>query len=157
MSWREFAAEVERGRNDRHIRHDRADMTANVPNVPIVLGVVPLSPPLALQCWRSELLKLDPREPQHGFSLARWRQLVDDAIWLLENYGDQAARLGWAAADLFGLRPGHDGLGGIADRLLSSRSLVMDADRAVWCKFGIRMTFNRGSYPELRLMWEFSR
>jgi hypothetical protein len=89
--------------------------------------------------------------------VTRWQTLYDDAVWLLEGFGEQAARDGWSSADLFGLWPSKPHWGGIADRLRGSRSLVMDADRASWRLFGAVERFNRGSYPELRAFWDLAR
>ena len=107
-----------------------------------------------LATWHRELSRLETTDRLHRLPAGRWRQLIDDAMWLFENYGCQAARLGWTSADLFGVQPGKDGWGGIADRLQSSRSLVVDAERAVWRHFGVPMTFNRGAYPDLKTLWE---
>lgn len=94
----------------------------------------------------------------HGLPVGRWGVLVDDADWLLENFGQQAAADGWSAADLFSVMPGRDGCGGIADRLCGSRSLVMSADRAIWRRVvnGEPETFARGLGETVRMvpLWE---
>ena len=100
------------------------------------------------------MARLDPYQPPDGWEMRRWQQLYDDAEWLLAKFGDQAARDGWSSADLFGLWPGKPHWGGIADRLRDSRSLVLTADRAHWRSWGQVERFNRGSYPELVLLWE---
>ncbi|WP_066561164.1 hypothetical protein [Croceicoccus bisphenolivorans] len=115
-------------------------------------GSLPLDPKGLRRCVE-RLSRLDPLAPLHGLSVDRWRQLLDDAEWLAETFGTQAARDGWSAADLFGRWPDVDGMGGIADRLNSSRSLVLSADRAAWRINGVTFTYNRGSY-DLPLVWE---
>ena len=107
-----------------------------------------------LHQWKVRLASLDPCQPPKGWSMRRWQMIYDDAEWLLDKFGDQAARDGWSAADLFGLWPDKPGWGGIADRLRGSRSLVLTADRAHWRSWGQVEMFNRGSYPDLRPFWE---
>ena len=117
----------------------------------------------AKQCT-AQLAKLDPAKPLHGLPADRWRQMVNDAGWLLDNFAQAALGGGWTIAELFGLwwwddnctRTLKDGWGGIADRLQGSRSLKMTADRATW-----RVMFTgepdvllRTAYPNLRPLWE---
>lgn len=82
--------------------------------------------------WRAYLMRLSPTKPFHGLGQTRWACLLDEADWLFENYAGQAARDGWSSLDLFGVLPGRDGCGGIADRLRGSRSLMMSSDVARW-------------------------
>lgn len=152
MGWREYAKQVQEARHVRHDRHKSPVSAPNVPNVTIVPEVLPLDPRSLRRC-QAKLASLDPGTPLHGLPLDRWRQLLDDAEWLAKTFGTQAARDGWSAADLFGRWPSSDGWGGVADRLKSSRSLVMTADRAVWRMGGVTFSFNRGSYC-LPLLWE---
>jgi hypothetical protein len=104
------------------------------------------------------LAGLKPNAPLHGLDASRWGELLRDADWLLENFTRQAARDGWSAADLFGVLPGHDGWGGVADRLRGSRSLVMTADLACWRRMhtGTPDSFARGAslMPWLVLLWD---
>ena len=109
---------------------------------------------LILNEWHERLAALDPCRAPDGFALTRWRQLVEDARWLLENYGRQAARDRWDTADVFGLWPGKPGWGGLADRLCGSRSLILTADRAHWRNWGEVQRYNRTSYADLRPFWE---
>lgn len=106
--------------------------------------------------WRNCLAKLDRSMPPEDFHHERWKQLHDDARWLLENHGNLAAQLGWTSADLFGIKPDKPHWGGIADCLKGSRSLVMNSDRASWLSWGQEDHFNRGSYPDLQPLWEVS-
>lgn len=152
MGWREYAERVQRGGDKRDNRDISSEAGAFVPNVPNVPAALPLDPK-GLQRCRASLGSLDPERPMHGVSADRWQQLLDDAQWLAETFGAQAARNGWSAPDLFGRWPGIDAMGGIADRLNSSRSLVLSADRAAWRINGVTFTYNRGSYA-LPLIWE---
>ena len=112
----------------------------------------------AFPAWRAHLLRLSEDAPLHGLERLRWLQILDDARWLLDNFGEQAARDGWSALDLFGVLPGRDAWGGIADRLQASRSLVMGADVARWRRVinGEPESFARGlggTVPMIAL-WE---
>lgn len=109
--------------------------------------------------WCDWIGRLDPRRPPEGFSPGRWHTLYDDASWLIDLHGAFAAEHGWTDADLFGVWPDKPGWGGLADRLGGSRSLVMSADRASWRSVvgNIGEGFNRGSYPDLPLLWAPSR
>lgn len=151
MGWRDYAERVQSGGDKRDNRDISSDAGAFVPNVPNVPAALPLDPK-GLQRVRASLGGLDAGSPLHGLPADRWRQLIDDAEWLAETFGTQAARDGWSAADLFGRWPGLDGMGGIADRLSSSRSLVMSADKAVWRIGSVTFSYNRGSY-DLPLIW----
>ena len=97
-------------------------------------------------------------KPLHGLGGNRWRGLYNDAEWLLDHFGQQAARDGWSALDLFGVLPGRDAWGGIADRLRSSRSLVMTADLALWRRLitGSPESYARGAseVPQLVALWD---
>lgn len=86
----------------------------------------------AFPAWRAHLLRLSEDVPLHGLERLRWWQVIDDARWLVDHFGQQAARDGWSVLDLFGVMPGRDAWGGVADRLRGSRSLVMSSDVARW-------------------------
>lgn len=110
--------------------------------------------------WRAHLMRLDPTKPLHGLSRARWGELVDDADWLFETHALRAAGDGFSVFDLFGVMPGRDGWGGVADRLRASRSLVMSADVAKWRRVinGEPESFARGLGETVRMVpiWEAS-
>jgi hypothetical protein len=91
-----------------------------------------------------------------GLAPLRWRQLIEDADWLLVNFGQQALRDGWSVGELFGRWPDKDGWGGLADRLRGARSLKMTADRAHWRRMfsGSPDQLNRTTYPDLQPLWE---
>ena len=112
----------------------------------------------AVATWRAQLARLAWDAPLHGLSVQRWRGLLGDAHWLLDHFGNQAARDGWSVLDLFGVMPGRDGGGGIACRLRSSRSLVMSSDVARWRRVinGAPESFARGlgETVEMVPLWE---
>ena len=103
--------------------------------------------------WAASIRLIDPYRPPEGWLACRWFQLCEDAEWLVEAFGEHAARDGWSTADLFGLWPDKPHWGGIADRLRGSRSLVMTADMASWRHMGEVERFHRGSYPSLIPFW----
>ena len=109
-----------------------------------------------MKLCRAGLASLELGTPLHGIPPARWRQLLGDAHWLLDHFGQQAFRDGWTVGEMFGLWPDKPSWGGIADRLQSSRSLKMTVDRACWrCALtGAAEQFNRTAYPDLKPMWE---
>lgn len=163
MGWRELAKDTQGAGHVRHNRHDSPSDGPNVPIVPIVPGSPPLDPVRALKRCQGELAALDPAAPLHGLDAGRWRQLLADAGWLLDQFAGQAFRDGWSVPDLFGLwrLPNchdvvtKDAWGGIADRLQGSRSLVMGSDRARWRRMftGEPDQFARGTYPDLKPLW----
>ena len=120
-----------------------------------------------LSACRKGLLPLDHAEPLHGLPGARWRQLLDDAGWLLEGFAPAAFSHGWTIGEMFGQWVWDDNAtitlkdawGGIADRLQGSRSLKMTADRATWRCFitGEPDVFLRTAYPNLKPLWEGGR
>ena len=153
MGWRDYAKQVQQAGDNRDIRDDSSEA---VPIGPIVPNVPPLDPARAARLCQEGLAGLDWERPLHGLPAARWRQLLGDAHWLLDHFGGQAFRDGWTVGEMFGLWPDKPGWGGIADRLQSSRSLKMTADRATWrCVFtGAPEQFNRTAYPDLQPLWE---
>lgn len=106
--------------------------------------------------WRVAFDCLDSAAPLYGLDSRRWQQLLGDAQWVLDSFASNALRDGWTVGELFGLWPGKDRWGGIADRLQGSRSLKMTADRAHWRRqfTGASDQFVRGTYPELHPLWE---
>ncbi|MEO6151670.1 MAG: hypothetical protein ABIT09_07800 [Croceibacterium sp.] len=110
------------------------------------------------------MASLHPAKALHGLLPDRWRQLVGDAEWVLDHFAEQAFRDGWSIGDLFGLwwwddagAPSlKDAWGGVADRLQGSRSLMLTADSARWRWMftGEPDMFARGTYPNLKPMWE---
>jgi hypothetical protein len=151
--WRTLADTLGHGEDagdNRDNRDNNPKIRPNGPNVPIV----PANPDRVLREWKAAFGQLDPCQPPEGWDMRRWQQLYDDAEWLLDKFGDQAARDGWGTGDLWGLWPDKPGWGGIADRLRGSRSLVLTADRAHWRSWGEVERFNKGAYPDLRPFWE---
>lgn len=154
--WRDVARSV----REREGWDNRANRDDSPPIAPIV-PIVPANPARTLREWSAALARVDPRNPLHDLPRLRWGRLIADVEWLLEGFGQQAAVDGWSALDLFGVLPGRDGWGGIADRLCASRSLLMTADRASWRRVtsGSSESYARaaGSMPLLVPMWEAER
>jgi hypothetical protein len=55
--------------------------------------------------WAEGFAGLDLSVPPRGFSRARWRMIIDDGGRFLDQWADEAARLGWQATDVFGVHP----------------------------------------------------
>ncbi len=55
--------------------------------------------------WIEGFARLDPASPPKGFDKKRWRILINDGDRFLDQWGDEAARLGWTALDVFGVHP----------------------------------------------------
>jgi hypothetical protein len=81
--------------------------------------------------------------------LNQWLTLVDAALWLYENFGSQAVRLGWSTDDLFGALPSRPGSGGVADRIGNARNLKLTDDRTYWSFLGVKHQFPRGGGENL--------
>lgn len=144
---------------DRAVSVFSADSSSGNPNgTKDTKGTLRRSPDASVREWRVNLDALDWATPLHALEMPRWRGLLDDAHWLLDHFGNQAARDGWSTFDLFGVMPGRDGWGGIADRLRSSRSLMMSADVAKWRRVvnGEPESFARGLGETVRMVpiWE---
>jgi hypothetical protein len=155
MSWRQYADRV---RGENHLGDNRDDRDKSPPIDPNVPNGSPLDPVRALKLWRTELERLDWQQPLHGLGELRWRRLMEDSRWVLDRFGEQAARDGWSDRDLFGVLPGHDAWGGVADRLRASRSLMFSGKRAGWRDLitGEPDGFVRGQGDKLMLvpLWE---
>ncbi len=153
MGWRERAEQVLGSGDTRDTSatspHDSSENGPSVPSVSSVLG-----PKSSLELWRSALEGLDPRKPHPGHDANRWYNMVDTSIWWLGAFGKQAALDGWQTGCVFGVVDGQPGVGGLIDRLGTSRSLVMEGGRSRWRSFGVLMRFNRGAYSFLPPFWE---
>jgi hypothetical protein len=89
--------------------------------------------------------------------MGRWQTFYDASVWWLEGFGRQAALDGWQTGDIFGLRHGFPGTGGLIERLGDNRSLVMADGRACWRSRGVPMQFNRGGGDGLSAFWEIEK
>ena len=70
-----------------------------------------LAPSLILREWKANIAAADPGRPPESWHPNRWRQLCDDAAWVLASFGEKAARDGWGSSDLYGLWVGKPGWG----------------------------------------------
>ena len=55
--------------------------------------------------WAEGFARLDMASPPRGLDQRRWRTLIDDGGRFLDQWGAEAARLGWSALDVFGVHP----------------------------------------------------
>ena len=150
--WRRVAEELRQGDESRDNRDNR-DNRDKTPAPPVAHD-----PFAVVKQWRVDLAGLDGGRPTWGLDRLRWRELSGDAAWLLEHFGQQAAREGYSTLDLFGVLPGRDGWGGIACRLRGSRSLVMSGEVARWRRVvnGEPESFARGLGDTVQMvpLWE---
>ena len=147
--WRRVAEELRQGEDSRDNRDNR-DKTP-----PPSLALDPFA---TAKQWRNDFAGMDANRPMWGLDRLRWRELFGDAGWLLDHFGQQAAREGYSTLDLFGILPGRDGWGGIACRLRGSRSLVMSSDVTRWRRVvnGEPESFARGLGDTVRMvpLWQ---
>ncbi|TXN11356.1 hypothetical protein FV219_05455 [Methylobacterium sp. WL122] len=62
--------------------------------------------PSDVQGWRDALEGMKPTTaPCPGMTGARWEKMREAAIAFLDEFGDEAAALGWTTAELFGVHP----------------------------------------------------
>lgn len=150
--WRRVAEELRQGEDSRDNRDNR-DKTPT--------PSLACDPVATVKQWRADLAGLDFDCAMWGLDRLRWREIVGDASWLLDQFGQQAARHGYSTLDLFGVLPGRDGWGGIACRLRGSRSLVMAGEVARWRRVvnGHPESFARGLGETVRMvpLWEALR
>jgi hypothetical protein len=59
----------------------------------------------AARDWAEGFARLDLSVAPRGFSGARWQMIVHDGGRFLDQWADEAARLGWKATDVFGIHP----------------------------------------------------
>ena len=55
--------------------------------------------------WAEGFARLDLSNRPRGFTVERWRQLIDDGGRFLDRLGSKALSLGWKAEDVFGVHP----------------------------------------------------
>ncbi len=98
----------------RDNRTDNSDDRANSPALP---SLSPDDEAVALQersaiiaegsgapyGWAEAFATLDRSQPVPGYTIGQWRQLIDDGGRFLDEWGAEAARLGWRAVDCFGV------------------------------------------------------
>lgn len=116
---------------------------------------LPATPLTEAGAWREALARLDAETPPHGFTPERWRQLLDDARWLADRHGGNAAALGWTASDLFGLDPALNGWGGLADRLQGARNVTLCAAIARWQGNDLQGWLWRKTLKPIQAIWDW--
>jgi hypothetical protein len=80
------------------------------------------------------LSTLSSAEPAEGFSAARWQQILGDAARFVDEWGEQAVRLGWHVVDVFGVHvrapsARYDGMG-LVPMLRGGNVVALNANRA---------------------------
>jgi hypothetical protein len=113
--------------------------------------------------WRAGLATLAYSAPPSGMTTMRWGQLLDDAEFIFNGFGEQLVREGWSAYDVFGVLPWRERGGVLLDRLQGARNLKLDGEgRAFWSHHGATMQTCRGAAESLiasglMLVWELPR
>lgn len=118
--------------------------------------------------WAEAFASLDRAQPVAGYSLGQWRQLIDDGGRFLDEWGAEAARLGWRAVDVFGivrslgtdLRP-RDEVGqrsGLVPLITGGRVTSIGPDRAtITMPTGTASTYYlRRPVPGAVAIWEIA-
>ena len=154
MGWRDYAKQVQEGRDNRD---DRDTTPAKAPIVPIVPNVPEAVAVHRLDDWCARLNGTDAFTSPPGWTLDQWLRTMDASTWLFENFAEQAVRWSWSALDLFGVLPNHPGLGGLSDRIGEVRNLKMAGGLSAWSSIGARHKLARGwgDYTDgMVAMWE---
>ncbi len=106
--------------------------------------------------------RLDPALPPTGFDRKRWRTLIDDGGKFLARWGEEAARLGWSALDVFGVHsiaPGarYDAAG-LALLISGGEVVSVKPDRATIQsnRGGALLTYLRTPRTGTVALWEIS-
>ena len=114
--------------------------------------------------WTTGLNVLLTLPCPEGITPARWHRLLDNARDFIEQWGDQAAALGWSTADIFGVNQvkpfrRYDAAGLIW--LLVGRPVVAltETSATIECPTGQRLTCRRKQPGEVRaadqcMLWE---
>jgi hypothetical protein len=118
--------------------------------------------------WAEAFATLDRSQPVAGYSPGQWRQLIDDGGRFLDEWGAEAARLGWRAVDVFGvvrslgtdLRP-RDEVGqrsGLVPLISGGRVTSIGPDRAtITMPTGTASTYYlRRPVPGAVAIWEIA-
>ena len=88
----------------------------------------------------------------------RWRQAIVDAGRFLDQWGAQAAALGWSTLDVFGAHPTHPlerlDCAGLIILLHGDELLAFTADTARTRRRNGILTYYRRSRPEAVPLWE---
>ena len=109
--------------------------------------------------WGEGLAALHLADPLEGFTLASWRQLLNDAGRFVDRWGSEAARLGWTALDLFGVHQvapavRYDAMG-LMPLIRGGEVVALDATRAtIRMPAGGLLTYLRRQRHETVAVWD---
>jgi hypothetical protein len=107
----------------------------------------------ALKSWPLLISRIDPSRAPARYDPDRWRCLIDDARWLCRCHGEAAHGLGWSASDLFGVGAAP-GWGGLADRLVGARKLLLTDRIAHWRGDEVEGWLWRQTMRPMPLIWD---
>jgi hypothetical protein len=98
--------------------------------------------------WVSGVRALEYGTPLEAFGPARWDQLIQDSLRFINQWGDEAASLGWTDIDLFGVHPSAPAYRfdcmGLVLLITGRKILELNVGRAVLLSpRGSRLTYRR--------------
>jgi hypothetical protein len=110
------------------------------------------------RAWAEAFARLDLLARRQGESGNRWRQLMNDAGRFLDQWGVEAAKLGWSAIDVFGNHANRspDGPTGLVPLIMGGTVVSIGHDRATirMCDGGSVVYLRR---PLAGLSWNWER
>lgn len=109
--------------------------------------------------WAEGLARLDPNRPPHGFTPARWLEVVNDSGLLLDRWGATLEALGWSDADVWACDSAAPDkrldLAGLALAMSGREVLYVTSETATIRTTSGTLTFYRHPEKESRvLLWE---
>ena len=126
--------------------------------VAIVALLRPPGPALLAE-WNAGVSRLQTMACPAGVRPDRWRQAIVDAGRFLDQWGAQAAALGWSTLDVFGAHPTHPlerlDCAGLIILLHGDELLAFTADTArTRRRSGAILTYYRRPRPEAVPLWK---
>lgn len=114
-----------------------------------------------LRSWAESFAHLDIAERPPKFSEPAWRRLIDDGGQFLDRWGNEAARLGWSAVDVFGVDPAapsttYEAMG-LVPLIRGGDIVAIGSDRAtIRTQEGTLLTYLRRPRPAAIAVWDLA-
>lgn len=119
--------------------------------------LAPLPSGSGLELWRAGMARLSPHQrPCPGYRAGEWIDVHENALAFLDTFSEEAERLGWTTAELFGV---HPSLG--TTRVDHCGALVLSVGGRVRLLTADEIRFERLTYrrktgqPQGAPIWEF--
>ena len=114
------------------------------------------------RAWAEGYAKLCTMPRPTDFTVERWQRLVDDAGRFLDDWGRQAAGLGWHAVDVFGVSPHAPDArldqAGLVALIRGERVVAITAETAtIRTSRGQPQTYRRKPMAEAVVVWELEK